>query len=1145
MSSPSHIQANNGYETPTNSVPQHQDHHSFHSIPELMSRSRTESTGNSYPTPTQAQPLDQQRAMCPICHRGPFSVNSNGTLHSHRRCPTNPTTLADPTPHIAPADPAPPLAEAAHLPHLAAQDDHQAVLENIDGQARQEPLRIANRPGPSDRLYNRWLDELRALLNAASESRTKGDLDDAVAGLLAHAPPRATVLPRTPSYPEPAADNIAADPLIDPPTGNLRTMHKHFRNGDAIKARRAASGSSVGSVADQQTRELLATKYPAATNARAPPTQLELLASKQEAINHAPVYVEDTECLKAKIMGYKRGASAGPSGQSHDHFQDLLRRHPDAIHPLIRFCNLAAGGNLTDGPERMALLSGKGTILWKDARHSDVRPVVTQEPLWSYVCHMLARAHAPTITTICGAQQFMGVQAGCEIVVHTIRNLLESDHTLVVGKVDCRNAFNAIHKDPILEVVAAEAPALLPFADFLLNKSPIRTIFHDNRRHTTVIHHMEHGVPQGGNMSSALFNMGQTRAIRAAVAAHPDVHIILIADDTHIVGQPDAVIAAILDIRARYEAIGLSLAPTTESKNIIFGLGDGYTDQQKADAAAAGLHWLPPTHGLEIGGSPVGSPLYMSGKVNSCVDAIIDELRRYETFIDAPDGKPHARVQIIYALIRLCSAQQLTYLLRTTPPTATAYATRRLDAAVANTIYRITQSLSFLPPHDSEAMQSVLNRFFMGIRHGGDGFQATEDIRHAAYVASILQCAPSMHAYLPNGHQRQPTTTPSLAEFSDSVNLLRAHGVSCLTNIHFATIWHTTNAKMQRSISQELQQRRQQREIESLPDLPPVHGPAIHQPLSPDDAAIRRQGLTNCRCPESGSWLLANPALWINALSDVAFRMAFWLRSKFRVMRTRRWCICGQPVDCLGDHVLCCPRATIRNKVRNSSHAALSAQLRRSIQAQAASCSYAPATGEPHLDRYLDRRPVAQPTVPDHMDEIWNAPDRIERRADLILLSNAVEITPTVLVDVTMAAHNSQQAGPDYLPGRAAEARYRAKVLSYARDYRPPPDDIRLVFFAVETSGAIHHTARQFLHDLFPSSHRAVQYVLQSLSVAVQTARSYAVATSLDTLSMDDPPTFPYINGPIPPIPPPRIPPPLIFPRAYAVPPYPNRPVLV
>jgi len=245
----------------------------------------------------------------------------------------------------------------------------------------------------------------------------------------------------------------------------------------------------------------------------------------------------------------------------------------------------------------------------------------------------------------------------------------------------------------------------------------------------------------------------------------------------------------------------------------------------------------------------------------------------------------------------------------------------------------------------------------MVIRHGGDGFQATEDIRHAAYVASILQCAPSMHAYLPNGHQRQPTTTPSLAEFCDSVNLLRAHGVSCLTNVHFA------NAKMQRSISQELQQRRQQREIESIPDLPPVHGPAIHQLLSPDDAAIRRQGLTNCRCPESGSWLLANPALWINALSDVAFRMALWLRCEH---------VGGASVatvDCLGDHTaLCCPQIV-------------------------PCCLISPAPMPPPLANLISTGTSIDDPLP---NLLWNAPDRIERRADLILLSNAVEITPSL-----------------------------------------------------------------------------------------------------------------------------------------------------
>ena len=41
-----------------------------------------------------------------------------------------------------------------------------------------------------------------------------------------------------------------------------------------------------------------------------------------------------------------------------------------------------------------------------------------------------------TIITVFGTQQFMDVQAGCANVVHTNLNLLKSDHTYVVGKVN-------------------------------------------------------------------------------------------------------------------------------------------------------------------------------------------------------------------------------------------------------------------------------------------------------------------------------------------------------------------------------------------------------------------------------------------------------------------------------------------------------------------------------------------------------------------------------------------------------------------------------------------------------------------------------------------------------------------------------------
>jgi hypothetical protein len=115
----------------------------------------------------------------------------------------------------------------------------------------------------------------------------------------------------------------------------------------------------------------------------------------------------------------------------------------------------------------------------------------------------------------------MHLSGGCEIVAHTIRALLESDSSLVVGKVDCCNAVNAIHKHPILQVIADEAPALLPFTNCLLNKAPAGTIYHDSREQVTVVHKLTEGVPQGGAMSSALFNMGQSVAIRPAAAAHP------------------------------------------------------------------------------------------------------------------------------------------------------------------------------------------------------------------------------------------------------------------------------------------------------------------------------------------------------------------------------------------------------------------------------------------------------------------------------------------------------------------------------------------------------------------------------------------------------------------------------------------------
>ena len=169
---------------------------------------------------------------------------------------------------------------------------------------------------------------------------------------------------------------------------------------------------------------------------------------------------------------------------------------------ILQLCNLIAIGTLTDGPARTLLLNGKGTTLVKNI--TDVRPIVTVHLLLHYTGHAIATEYSTFIRTICGSEQFMGLPAGCEIVAHYIRSQLESDPSLVIAKVDVKNAFNEIDTAAIVAVVLAYLPQVLPFADLLLAQSSMQTIFNDSRAGITSVYKMDKGVPQGGSMSSAM-----------------------------------------------------------------------------------------------------------------------------------------------------------------------------------------------------------------------------------------------------------------------------------------------------------------------------------------------------------------------------------------------------------------------------------------------------------------------------------------------------------------------------------------------------------------------------------------------------------------------------------------------------------------
>ncbi len=106
------------------------------------------------------------------------------------------------------------------------------------------------------------------------------------------------------------------------------------------------------------------------------------------------------------------------------------------------------------------------------------------------------------------------------------------------------------------------------------------------------------------------------------------------------------------------------------------------------------------------------------------------------------------------------------------------------------------------------------------------------------------------------------------------------------------------------------------------------------------------------------------------------------------------------------------------------------------------------------MDRYLQRLDVAAVN-----------PDEINRRADIALIRMGLDGPGTTLIDVTLAAHNIHQPGPDYTVGLAANNSALRKHQFYNRLYQPPGSDTQLVIFAFETSGSIRPEARTFLRD--------------------------------------------------------------------------------
>ena len=894
----------------------------------------------------------------------------------------------------------------------------------------------------------------------------------------------------------------------------ISRMNKAMVHGNVSKVINILSNSGLKDLSDPKIQKVLLSKYP-----RAPgldmewendmmPDQEEILFDKLDVI--------------AYMVGKKYGAAQSMFGFSTDHWRWILEYGGDeAGDLLLEAVQIIANGDLKFGEARNALLASKGIpcAKSKDPKKIDVRPVANEDPLIKTVSYMMNKEAEDDIVRIIGCKQLGGpIQGGGEILIHTVRGELQKDKKKVCCSGDVKNAFNSMLRDYILKTILEKIPRLYAYVKFLLGESS-QVVYNDSKTGVCLPIEMVRGLIQGDPLSGSIFNVCQADAIKKTEEDHPDVNIYSQHDGHFIVGYPEDVLEAFKTLSSELGAIGLNMQ---NDKSEIFGYGDLSTDFI-AEATAMEIEIVDKELGIKVGGSPIGSDEYEAKFCEDRTDEILASLRMLEDLMVSPTGFTKAKIQSCYSLARLCFPQRLNHLLRTVPPSNTRLAANKLDKGLVQFIFEVTNSEKYLPARNSSDMMDVIKRLHLKVSAGGCGIISSVNNREGAFVGSLALCANHMGIICPDlicTDASELNTIPMFQEYSSIVEDLKGVKGLIVYDIELSTIWDAKVTRVQNRINIALGNRVKNQLYNELPQGDTRYGLNGLDSLSITNKAIRLQGIANTDKTVS-AFLYANPAIRHLQMENEAFTYALWTRLLLNLMGSRKYCVCGKPMDSLANHSLVCSATTIRNKLRNWAHAMLLKAIRGAFGDCINGSGLKLMDGEPRVSEFFDVRQDAQVSSPVGVRNPHNS----QRRADIGII-DTLGVLPPRLYDATIVCPVADYVKSYNSAGDAAKKAQERKTAQYMKNFHIEnilSGDCHM--FAVESNACIALSTRETCEIYAKISKDpdeiAIQKIYQRISVAMHKIRAQQIKDTLYLFSLDEVPLFPYTNGPISSVPPP------------------------
>jgi len=579
------------------------------------------------------------------------------------------------------------------------------------------------------------------------------------------------------------------------------------------------------------------------------------------------------DVLKA-ALSFPKGSSAGPSGLRPAHIREALQCGTSAVEDdlliaLTEFCNVCASGSI---PRDVApfMLAANLLPFRKEGgsiENPAVRPIASGETLRRVVGKVIMnQVKHPFLNVVSPLQCGVGVADAVQAVSVTLRrsyDILASKPDWGLAQIDIANAFNSIHREPIMNFIKQHLPTMCGWVEWMLT-APANLYCRGDKFCCTT------GVQQGDPLGPLLFSAGIHAVISSCNSHFPEVWGCWYLDDGSLVGPLEALERLVTFLLSRLEEIGLKI---NFSKCHLLTVGEVTLFPLLATMK---VHGIADNDGLRVLGTPVGGKQFTEEFLENNI------IHQVETFCRAVEALDNVQVGI--TLLKHCTGFcKVVHLMRILPPATFGDLPSVVDEVVLQTFQHISGIVT------SPLMVAQIR---LPVSLGGFGITSCEIMAPTLYVSGIL-------AYQMNGM--------ALIGTPIWISCLPMDLTGALQTIStFPELRPIVDLISQPVLTLETLKYKDHKEWSNL-----IYKHQFQQ-LVTSSTARDRARLVCLHNHSSGAWLEVCPSTQLGLrLSNAEMRVLIKWRLGAHLLQPelQHQCpLCGGSMDCYGDHLVGCPR---------------------------------------------------------------------------------------------------------------------------------------------------------------------------------------------------------------------------------------------